>query len=138
MTTRKKGRFADKGKAILGDKKPSALSEILDDTPSPPPEKKEQAKKQPEKQSRTTPKKAQAPETAEEKSTSKDTIRKPGNTVVRKTVNPSQDELPTKREEFRLPGSLAERLRVYAFDTRTKKTKVVIEALDAHLTRKGY
>jgi hypothetical protein len=134
MTIRKKGRFADKGKAILGDKKPSALGEILDDIPSPSPEEK----KQTAKQRRTAPKKAQASGTAEAKSVSEKDTRKPGNTVVRKTVNTSPDELPMKREEFRLPGSLAERLRVYAFDTRTKKTAVVIEALDAHLTKKGY
>jgi hypothetical protein len=138
MTIRKKGRFADKGKAILGDKKPSALGEILDDTPSPFPEEKEQSKKQTAKQRQTAPKKTQVPGTTEAKSISEKNTRKTGNTVVRKTVNPSPNELPPKREEFRLPGLLAERLRVYVFDVRAKKTQVVIEALDEYLTKKGY
>jgi hypothetical protein len=53
--------------------------------------------------------------------------RKTGNTVLRK-----------KREEFQIPEPLAEKLRAYAYEHRTKKTAVVICALEEFFEQKGF
>jgi hypothetical protein len=53
--------------------------------------------------------------------------RKSGNTVLRK-----------KREEFQIPEPLAEKLRAYAYEHRTKKTAVVICALEEFFEQKGF
>jgi len=145
---KKKGVFATRGKAILGDK-PSGLSDILDDQQSP--SVPASSVESDEKTGNTENRKNGKPEYSHNditdlRKTDNTEIHETSNTSIRKSVKlPSRKRLEelidsplTKREEFRLPGDLAERLRVYTFDTRSKKTAVVIEALDAFLRKKGY
>jgi hypothetical protein len=44
----------------------------------------------------------------------------------------------TEREEFRFTPDLSDRLRRYCYERRTKKTRVVTQALDEFLSRAGY
>ena len=59
-------------------------------------------------------------------------VRKTVNTEISKTVEPGNriNDPKTIREEFRLPFELAEKLRKYAFETRSTKTATVVEALE--------
>ena len=95
----------------------------------------------------TADRKTVKPESGEDKTETRnpDSLvnRKTGKTDARKTVKPEVTtpemvEMSPKREEFKLPGQLAERLRVYVFDSRSKKTHVVIDALDEYLEKRGY
>ena len=98
----KKGKFADKAKEIIG--KPKGLGDFLEGE---------------QKVSKTVYTEEQnAGITANSKTVITD-IQKYDNTEKRKIV----------REEFRFPEDLAETLRTYAFNHRTTKTAVVIEAL---------
>lgn len=145
---KKKGVFATKGKAILGDK-PTGLSDILDDQQS----SSVPASLVPstEQTGSTENRKDEKPEysyddisslrksgNTETRKPDETSIRKSGKLRSRKRLEELVDSPLTKREEFRLPGDLAERLRVYTFDSRSKKTAVVIEALDVFLRKKGY
>ncbi len=109
----KKGKFTDRAKGIIG--KPKGLGDFLE-------EKKEDTVSnsvvtEDHETGYTDIRKEGKPDSSDSIVTD---IRKNGNTVKRKTV----------REEFRLPENLAETLRIYAFNHRTTKTAVVIEALE--------
>jgi len=135
----KKGQFANKGKAILGER-PSGIGEVLDDdAPSPTPSETVKQADAGSNQPARTPK-SNMRDTKPERTDPalNEGVRETVNTVVRKTEKPDPEELPPQREEFRFPGTLAERLRTYCFNTRTKKTAIVIEALDEYLKDKGY
>ncbi len=146
MTTRKKGSFSAKGKTIL-DEKPTALGDILDadtsseNAPIPTPSTENKKTVNTENRINGSTETQKNRDTVKQKPVKPET-RKTVNTVQRKTSNTEKitedEKLPTKREEFRLPADLAERLRVYAFDIRSKKTVVVIDALDAFLKKEGY
>lgn len=133
----KKGQFASKGKAILGDK-PSGIGDVLDAPSPPPPKAGNQIEADPVKPTKMSKTEARETKSEESEPALKNGIRETVNTAVRKTVKPDPEELPPQREEFRFPGTLAERLRTYCFNTRTKKTAIVIEALDEYLKDKGY
>lgn len=109
MKETKKGKFANKANTILSPNKPTGIADFLDDT-------------------------------AESKSV---------NTSVRKNINMSiqkdaetqsqiDDTVNVVRENFRFAESLAERLRLYAFNKRMTKTDVVVQALEEFFTHEGY
>ena len=109
----KKGKFADRAKGIIG--KPKGLGDFLEE------KKEDTISDSVNTENRKT---VNTEKREEDKSNSSNSvvtdIRKNGNTKKHKTV----------REEFRLPENLAETLRIYAFNHRTTKTAVVIEALE--------
>jgi hypothetical protein len=133
----KKGQFASKGKTILGDK-PSGLGDVLDTPSLSPPATIKQAEADPVKSTQAPKTDARETKSDESASALKKGIRETVNTAVRTAVKPDPEELPPQREEFRFPGTLSERLRTYCFNTRTKKTATVIDALDEYLKDKGY
>lgn len=146
-----KKRFANKGRSILGDRdRPIGIADVLGEKDAPFHQESEIAH-QALDDTRTDPVKSEDRKTVKTENQEKDTeTRKTDSTLSRDTVKtdtsktvkpdkvPAELELPPKREEFKLPGQLAERLRVYVFDTRSKKTHVVIDALDEYLQKRGY
>ncbi len=153
--TDKKRKFADKGQAILGNgDRPTGIGEILADMHSPsstteteglPQSSGDTQEKHVNTVSRETVKTEKQEDGITAARTTDTTVnRKPGKPVSDKTVKPDTGDaedaidLPPKREEFKLPGQLAERLRVYVFNTRSKKTHVVIDALEEYLRKRGY
>lgn len=148
MTKRK---FTNKGRSILGDRdRPVGIADILGEKDAPLYQESE-TQYQTTDDTRGEPVKAEDRKTVKTENQVKNTeTRKTDSTLNRNTVKedtsktvkpddtPEELELPPKREEFKLPGQLAERLRVYVFDTRSKKTHVVIDALDEYLQKRGY
>lgn len=59
-------------------------------------------------------------------------VRKSVNTENSKAVETENrtDDPKTVREEFRLPVKLAEKLRAYAFENRSTKTAIIVDALE--------
>lgn len=149
MTNKRK--FTNKGRAILGDSdRPVGIADILGEK-NPPSQEPEGKVVTPddnhEKTVNTAYHETVKPEVRKEDTVIRKTdfteTRNTSNTDNRKTVKQEGNadeavDMPPKREEFKLPGELAERLRVYVFDTRSKKTHVVIEALDEYLKKRGY
>jgi hypothetical protein len=139
-----KRRFTNKGRSILGERdRPIGIADVLGEKDAPFHQESETPHQTPDDTRKD-------PVKAEVRKTVKTENRKTGSTLIHdavktgtgKTVKPDETpeelELPPKREEFKLPGQLAERLRVYVFDTRSKKTHVVIDALDEYLQKRGY
>lgn len=149
MTNKRK--FTNKGRAILGDSdRPVGIADILGEK-NPPSQEPEGKVVTPdddhEKTVNTGYHETGKPEIRKEDTVIRKTdfteTRNTSNTDNRKTGKQESKadeavDMPPKREEFKLPGELAERLRVYVFDTRSKKTHVVIEALDEYLKKRGY
>jgi len=108
----KKGKFVDRAKGIIG--KPKGLGDFLE-------EKKEDT--------------VSNSVVAEERNTVNTEERKEGKSDSSKAVvtdiqkYDNTEKRKIVREEFRFPEDLAETLRTYAFNHRTTKTAVVIEAL---------
>jgi hypothetical protein len=149
MTSKRK--FTNKGRAILGDSdRPVGIADILGEK-NPPFQEPESKARTPnedhEKTVNTVDHETGKPENRKEDTVTRKTgfteTHNTGNTGNRKTVKQKGNvheavDMPPKREEFKLPGELAERLRLYVFDTRSKKTHVVIDALDEYLKKRGY
>lgn len=59
-------------------------------------------------------------------------VRKTVNTEIQEAVNTENrtNTSKTVREEFRLPFELAEKLRAHAFENRSTKTAIVVDALE--------
>lgn len=144
-----KRKFTGKGQAILGNRDhPSGIADILGDKDSPAPATEPEQAAVDEKAVTTENRKtvkteSRKDDTPESRNSESTENRKTDKPIIRKTVKsekriPDNIELPPKREEFKLPGELAERLRDYVFAVRSKKTHVVIEALDEYLKSRGY
>jgi hypothetical protein len=110
MSETKKGKFAGKGKAILGTNKPSGIADFLDN------QEDRESRKNEDAASRIT----GQPQSRTTEDASKNTLNK------------------TARGEYRFPEELSEKIRQYAFDKRRNKTDVVIQALEEFFSREGY
>lgn len=98
----KKGKFIDKGKEILGSKKPAGINDFLSESDD-------------------------NTDIRNDVKTDSSKYDSEENRIVEK--NEELKESITIREEFRFPTELSEELRAFAFYNRTTKTAVVIEAL---------
>jgi hypothetical protein len=138
----KKGKFSAKAQSVLGVNRPNDMRDFLSGDPG--------------VASAADAPAASATETAPESAAriDLDIVRNSGNAESRKdgmsdveragVAADSSEKLSnphagkTEREEFRFTPELSERLRRYCYERRTKKTRVVMRALDELLSREGY